>query len=198
VPRVRDPERFQAQRDAILDAAAREFEAAGYEATTMDAIAARVGVTKPAIYYYFEDKEDLLLWTCQRAVDTALSVLLPEGHESADHLADLDRVVTGHLELLSENLEALTLLFTERRLLTSEKAGGLQRSLRELTHRLEAFIEAGVEAGQFRSVDPRLTALAILGMLNSAHRWLRQERRPVAEVAAVFTDLVRAALVARA
>lgn len=46
--------------DALLDAAFRVFAERGYRATRLDDVAAAVGVTKGAIYYYFEGKEDLL------------------------------------------------------------------------------------------------------------------------------------------
>lgn len=46
--------------DALLDAAFRVFAERGYRTTRLDDVAAAAGVTKGAIYYYFEGKEDLL------------------------------------------------------------------------------------------------------------------------------------------
>ena len=49
----------QQRQDAILDAAAEEFAAHGYEAASFNLIIERSGVSKGSMYYYFEDKKDL-------------------------------------------------------------------------------------------------------------------------------------------
>ncbi len=48
-------------RKKIVDEAFTVFLAKGFEKTTMDDIAARLGVTKPAIYRYYKNKEELFL-----------------------------------------------------------------------------------------------------------------------------------------
>lgn len=55
-----------ATREKILDAAREMFGDAGFEATTMRAIADRIGYTATAIYYHFKDKEELLRELCYR------------------------------------------------------------------------------------------------------------------------------------
>src|SRR5438034_3061581 len=55
----RQRERVQS-RERVLDAARRMFVQRGYEATTMRAIAAKIGYTPTAIYHHFEDKEALV------------------------------------------------------------------------------------------------------------------------------------------
>lgn len=47
------------RRDRLLAAAAREFASAGFEAASLGRIADEAGVSKPALYYYFQDKADL-------------------------------------------------------------------------------------------------------------------------------------------
>ena len=49
------------KRDAVIRAAARAFNARGYHNTSIDEIAAALNVTKPTIYYYVANKEQLLL-----------------------------------------------------------------------------------------------------------------------------------------
>ncbi len=49
---------------------------------------------------------------------------------------------------------------------------------RSSSARVEAILEHGIAAGEFREVDPRLTALAWLGMHNYTYLWLNRRRRP--------------------
>jgi AcrR family transcriptional regulator len=63
-----DPEK----QDEILRAAAEEFSARGYAAASMNRIAERAGSSKGVLYYYFEDKADLLATVTRRALARAL------------------------------------------------------------------------------------------------------------------------------
>jgi hypothetical protein len=57
--------------------------------------------------------------------------------------------------------------------LTGERAQKFHRRRREYERRVEIVLKAGVDSGEFRDVDPRLTALAWLGMHNYAYLWLK-------------------------
>jgi AcrR family transcriptional regulator len=67
-----DPDR----RQRLLAAAAREFAFEGYETDSLGRIAEETGVSKPALYYYFEDKADLYA----TVVREAWRRLSPQGH----------------------------------------------------------------------------------------------------------------------
>ena len=57
--------------------------------------------------------------------------------------------------------------------LTGERAEQFRVRRREYERRVEAVLQAGIDAGEFRDVDPRLTALAWLGMHNYTYLWLK-------------------------
>src|SRR5262245_3593978 len=57
--------------------------------------------------------------------------------------------------------------------LTDERAAQFRERRREYERRVEAVLRAGVETGEFRDVDPRLTSLAWLGMHNYTYLWLK-------------------------
>lgn len=67
MPRV-VPEYKEKARSRILDAAAAEFSGKGYRKTKMDDIARRIGVSKGALYQYFDSKEELLAALGERLV----------------------------------------------------------------------------------------------------------------------------------
>ena len=74
--------------------------------------------------------------------------------------------------------------------LTAERAEQFRVRRREYEHRVEAVLQAGIDAGEFRDVDPRLTALAWLGMHNYTYLWLKAGGRMSArDVAKPFADI---------
>lgn len=64
MPRPRFAKLDPQRRDAILDAAAAEFGASGLDGASYNRIIERAGLSKGAMYYYFDDKEDLLATVC--------------------------------------------------------------------------------------------------------------------------------------
>src|SRR3546814_3371720 len=59
----------EAKREAVLQTAARAFAENGYHRTSLEEIAARLGVSKPTIYYYAQNKDDLVAAIAARALD---------------------------------------------------------------------------------------------------------------------------------
>lgn len=71
--RARQPEQKASRREAILDAAAARFDAGGYEALSLGAVASDVGLAKSNLYRYFESKEAMCLQLMQDAHDAFLA-----------------------------------------------------------------------------------------------------------------------------
>lgn len=65
-PRARFEKLPEEKRDAILDAATEEFAANGYEGSSLNQIIAAAGISKGAMYYYFDDKYDLFMTVMER------------------------------------------------------------------------------------------------------------------------------------
>ena len=51
---------MELKRDAVLQTAAHLFLEHGYQKTSLSLLAARLKITKPALYYYFKNKEEIL------------------------------------------------------------------------------------------------------------------------------------------
>ncbi len=72
--RVPNSERRKASIKAVLDSALGLFVTQGYDATSMDDIASRAGLTKGAVYFYFKDKVSLLHALLERARSRTCSI----------------------------------------------------------------------------------------------------------------------------
>jgi len=68
-------------KQTILGVSLQLFMQSGFESTYMDAIAEKAGVTKPAIYYYFKDKQALFEASASFFLDQMAQMMLPDGVE---------------------------------------------------------------------------------------------------------------------
>jgi AcrR family transcriptional regulator len=93
--RTRDLASWELSRQRVISAALDLFGEKGYDATTMQEIAARVGVTKAAIYYYFATKSALL------------DAILGPTHEAANQLLDLAERQPTHAERIAAALDGM-------------------------------------------------------------------------------------------
>jgi TetR/AcrR family transcriptional regulator len=156
---VRDAEATQAQ---ILDAAEEEFARYGLAGAKIDAIAARTGVVKAMIYYYFESKEGLYQAVMQRIgseLDTAFEQLASEALPTEEAIkASIQAGITYGAMYPQRGM----LWFYEAIQNQGQygQSSGWQKSFWSLT----AILERGMAEGVVRSLDPFLTAINILGI----------------------------------
>lgn len=153
-PVERNPART---RLAIIDAATEEFATLGLGGARIDAIAARAGINKRMLYYYFGNKDDLFQAVLERSYDSIRSA------EKSLHLDELDpatairQLVSFTWQYYLDHPEFLTLLNSENlhhgtHLKDTE---GIQRTNLPLVDTIERILEQGRKSGAFRAgVDP--------------------------------------------
>jgi AcrR family transcriptional regulator len=193
---ARDAERGR-KRTALIRAAAQAFRANGFHNTSLDDVAAAVGVTKPLVYLYVGNKQQLL-FECFRTGIEQISHAVGQaerGERSARQrllqvLADYAEAITGEFGwcmVRAEDLDLDAKLSAEIKHLKSDIDQGLRRLLR-----------AGVEDGSIRACDPKMTAFALAGALNWIAHWHRgRDALTPEEIAARFIDLFELGLAPR-
>ena len=116
----------------------------------------------------------------------------------ADRVAEAGGSPSAQLAMLGDELldvihrypDHVWVFLHEFPALTAERAEQFRVRRREYERRVEAVLQAGIDAGEFRDVDPRLTALAWLGMHNYTYLWLKAGGRVSArDVAKPFADI---------
>src|SRR5437879_11030242 len=113
----KEPRRERSEE--VYSAALRLFTEKGYHATSMQDIAAAVGLYKGSLYHYIGSKEDLLVQVFERAMGSLLAeVERIVGDSSLRPLDQLRLVVQAHVCAVAENLDALTVYLHEFRALT--------------------------------------------------------------------------------
>jgi AcrR family transcriptional regulator len=158
--------------DSLLDVAVAVFNERGYEATTMDELAARLGITKSAIYHHVPSKVELLRLALDRALDGLFAVTEEPGALAGRAIDRLEHVVRGSVRVLAVHLPYVTLLLRVRGNSDVERAA-LQRR-REFDRIVTDLVRAAEENGDVRpDVDPAVTSRLLFGTVNSLTEWYR-------------------------
>lgn len=146
-------------RGRILDAALVSFADRGYEATSLDAIATTLGVTKQTILYHFGTKEALLAAVIDRSAAELADVLERALAKAGRGFLRVEALVKAVFRLAARRPELLGLLREVSRL-GPPATTQLMESLDSLIARARAFLEAEMEAGTMRRQDPALLLLS--------------------------------------
>jgi AcrR family transcriptional regulator len=99
-------------RARILDAALELFSEHGFDGTTLQEIADRLGFTKAALYYHFRSKDDLLQALIAPAV-TGLDILLGAYEDEPDTPGRRRRFVTDYVDLLLEQRRLISYMASD-------------------------------------------------------------------------------------
>lgn len=150
-------------RERILDEASSSFGAKGYEATSLDALAQVLGVTKQAILYHYASKEALLEAVIDRSA-AELAATLEEALVVADSAGGggwgrIEAIVRSVFRLAARRPELLG-LFREVTRLGPPAATRLNDALDPLLARATGFLEEEMAAGTMRRQEPRLLLLS--------------------------------------
>jgi AcrR family transcriptional regulator len=162
------------RREEILRVATKLFDEKGYRSTSLGEIAEVIGFTKPAIYYYFPGKEDILFEIHDRIVEKALSDLQTIVDGPGDPAQKLQLALRTHLVTLFANLDAGAVFYRERGLLAAERERSIRVRERRYAELVEGIYAEGMAAGQFQELDPFVATGAILAACNWAFSWRHQ------------------------
>ncbi|MDF8333711.1 TetR/AcrR family transcriptional regulator [Novosphingobium cyanobacteriorum] len=164
----------EAKRAAVLRAAVQMFNRRGFHQTSLDDVAASLGISKPTIYHYLGNKDQVLL----ECVVIGLGQLI----DLAEHCRTLpgsgaDRLIaylTRYAEINMDDFGRCVIRTAEEALAPESRA-----RFRHLKRRIDAdmrgFIAAGMADGSLAPGDVKLTAFALAGALNWPARWQNPE-----------------------
>ena len=160
--------------ESLLDVAVAVFIERGYEATSMDELAVRLGITKSAIYHHVPSKVELLRLALDRALDGLFAVTSEPGAVRGRAIDRLEHVVRGSVRVLVAELPFVTLLLRVRGNSPVEQAA-LQRR-REFDRIVTGLVGAAAAEGAVRpDIDPALTSRLLFGTVNSVVEWYRPD-----------------------
>jgi TetR/AcrR family transcriptional regulator len=164
-------EKRSRRRREILHSALRAFRERGFHDTTLDDIAERLGVRRTALYHYFPDKE-AILHACHLEALEDLKRIVREARRLGTAGARLVHVIREHVRVMTDTLEGSP-LGIEVTAFSPEHRAGIVAARDRYERALREVIAEGIRDGEFRAVDPKIAAFAILGAINWIARWYR-------------------------
>ena len=184
--------RADEQRGRILAAAVSVFSRRGYRATSMNDIAARVGLSKPALYHYVRTKEDLLVRIYEDVLDESLRSARAIVAAAPTPLEAVRALIVERVRYTCEHKDLLKICFEEE----SELAPHLAEPILERRRAYEAVVCSAVldhldATGTTLALSPKAYVNTCLGAANWVYKWYDPAgpRTPTelgAEVAAVL------------
>lgn len=172
-------EQFILKRRIVLDLAARTFSARGYDQTTLADIAADLGIAKPTIYKYFENKDEIL-YEIQRTAIASLKIEELDARRAEAPEEQIAMFLRRYVRMITTDHGAC-ISTTPMQALKPETRAKLSSAAKDVDRRLRAIIENGIERGTFVRSDVKMTAAFIFGVLNWIPRWRPTEGPPSME-----------------
>lgn len=161
------------KRDRIVQEAVALFYERGFVATTLDDIAAKLGVTKPFIYTHFKSKTDLLAAICKPTIQLSVAAIADAVAGPGSPTEQLQRAMQDFTRVIVIRQANIAIFFREEKHLEPDALGEINALRKQFDHLLSGLLELGVARGEFTVADTRLAALAIGGMISWAYTWYR-------------------------
>lgn len=188
-------------RQEILRTAARLFQQRGYDATSMNDVAAALKLSKGGLYHHFQSKDEILFEIMNHAMEITEERVLAPVRAIADPEERLRSLIRRHMEVvLSPRDREITVMLHENHPLPPALRKRINQRKKEYIHFVEGVIAEVQNKVQNKeqstrqtkcAVSPRAAAFALLGMINWIYQWYKPEGELQAQnLIPQFTDLI--------
>jgi AcrR family transcriptional regulator len=185
------------KRDAVLRMAVQMFLDEGYHRATLNEVAARLNITKPALYNYFRSKEDILIECYRLGQEMFEAGIAGIERESGEGIDKLRRLIRAYVKVMMTDF-GMCMVRLDDRELSAEARARVRKGKRECDAAFRSTIAQGVADGSIAPRDPKLATLVITGSLNWIGQWYRSDGEfPPAAIADEFALRLTEGLAAR-
>jgi AcrR family transcriptional regulator len=179
----------------IYEQAIRLFAERGFAGTSLQDIADALGITRPALYYYVKNKDDLLAkLAADVAGGSAAQITEVAARSDLDAVGKIREIARLNVVRVAAQPERFRLLIRSEADLPPELSRAYDASRRAVLKAVTGVIEDGIRGGRFRPVDARVAALGVIGMCNWVAWWFRPSRDSIDAVSDQLADMAVAAV----
>jgi AcrR family transcriptional regulator len=189
--RLRDRE---VKREAVIHAAARAFNRKGYHNTSLDDIAAALEVTKPTVYYYVSNKEQLLFECFVAGIEGIRAAFREARALEAPARQRLKAVLRRYGAAVASEF-GWCMVRAEDQDLSPDMSAHIKAMKSEIDQGIRRLLREGIQDGSIHPCDPKMTAFALAGALNWIAHWYRESQSMTgAEIAEAFIAVFESGL----
>jgi AcrR family transcriptional regulator len=165
--RRRDPD---GKREAVLQTAVQMFIEKGYRQTSLDDVAKRLKITKPALYYYFHNKEEIYLECYRRGIALTQQSLERIRSHRGIGLEKVAGFIQTYTVIIARDFGRFLVRQDDRELSPAAQEE-VRAEKRKIDQSLRSFIEQGVADGSVRPCNVRLVSFSLAGAIHSLASW---------------------------
>lgn len=196
-PEDRARERDQ-KREAVLRSAVRTFNLRGFQAASLDEVAANLHISKPTIYRYLGNKEQVLLECVTRGLEMLQAAAAQAQAETGTGLVRLTCFLRRYAEINMDDF-GRCVIRTDDTVLSTEGRAHFRALKARIDAAMRALIAEGIADGSIAPLDVKMTAFALAGALNWPAKWHEPSgERPAEEIATALVDVLVQGLAPRA
>ncbi len=180
-------------RHEILRTAARLFHQKGYDATSMNDVAAALKFSKGGLYHHFQSKDEILFNLMEQAMEITQERVIHPVLGITDPEERLRVLIRRHVDLvLSPRDREITVMLHENHPLPPSLRKRINRRKKDYVHFVENLVAEVQRMRQSKNnINPRAATFALLGMINWIYQWYRPEGTLNAEtLAQQYTDIL--------
>jgi len=160
----------ETKREAILTTAAQLFLEKSYGRTSLNDVAERLSITKPAIYHYFRSKEQILV-ECYRLGTAMIAETLEQiAAHCGTGIEKVAAFISSYANVMTVNFGRCVMRLDEGDL-SGDARAEIRASKRKIDRRLRSFVQEGIDDGSIAPCDAKLAAFSIAGALNWICMW---------------------------
>lgn len=160
--------------ELILNEASKLFAANGYRASSLNDIARNLNVTKPALYYRFKNKHEILNSIFNIIMEIYLKSALEIEKLDIPANEKLDRLIDAHAIAVLNNRDYSTIFFKEANELNEDALQKLKKDMKRYEKIFEKVIEEGIANKKIKDLNSRALVMALFGMTNWLYYWYEE------------------------
>ncbi|HET9406947.1 MAG TPA: TetR/AcrR family transcriptional regulator [Candidatus Sulfotelmatobacter sp.] len=179
-------------RQEILRTAARLFQQRGYDATSMNDVAAALRLSKGGLYHHFQSKDEILFEIMNHAMELTEERVMAPVRRIADPEERLRTLIRRHIEVVLSPDREITVMLHENHPLPPPLRKRINARKKEYVHFVESLLVEVQRSRQTKGhISPRAAAFALLGMINWIYQWHKPEGElQLHNLVPQFTELI--------
>ena len=179
-------------RQEILRTAARLFQQQGYDATSMNDVAAALKLSKGGLYHHFQSKDEILFHIMSHAMEITEERVINVARRIDDPEERLRTLIRLHIQVvLSPEDREITVMLHENHPLPPALRRKINGRKKDYVHFVENLIaEVQRQRNSSSTVTPRAATFALVGMINWIYQWYKPDGPLTGEaILRQFTDI---------